>query len=317
VGLKAEWPKGTSVEVWPDPLPDLYAGEPVVLSAKVSSMNGELHFSGTFDGKPWTAALNISDAIDGAGVAKLWARSKIASLEAKAFADVDTTGIEKAIETVALEHHLVSSQTSLVAIDKTKSRPDGKGVASVDMPVNLPDGWVYDKVFGPPAQPMQKAMLNRQLQMNPTPPQLGSGASRNWAPSPSSGLLGFDGGSAPATEASEAYVQADQSADPALPADVTTLSSDAAPGVDPDQSPTITPSDADAGKAGQSYPLLPLTVVPKPDASPLAALKAAHGPSQRTALLALVLAFLSAVTFILWRYHRRDYASPRRIGRRI
>lgn len=29
------------------------------------------------------------------------------------------------------------------------------------------------------------------------------------------------------------------------------------------------------------------------------------------------LAFLSAVTLILWRYHRRDHASPRRIGRRI
>jgi hypothetical protein len=26
---------------------------------------------------------------------------------------------------------------------------------------------------------------------------------------------------------------------------------------------------------------------------------------------------LSAVTFVFWRYHRRDYASPRRIGRRI
>jgi hypothetical protein len=33
--------------------------------------------------------------------------------------------------------------------------------------------------------------------------------------------------------------------------------------------------------------------------------------------LQTVLAFLSAVTFIFWRYHRRDYASPRRIGRRI
>jgi hypothetical protein len=31
----------------------------------------------------------------------------------------------------------------------------------------------------------------------------------------------------------------------------------------------------------------------------------------------LILAFLSAVTFVFWRYHRRDYASPRRIGRRI
>ena len=103
VGLKASWPDGTAVETWPDPLPDLYAGEPVVLSAKVSSMSGELHFSGTFDGKPWTAALKISDAIDGAGVAKLWARSKIAALEAKAYTDPNDQGIEKAIETVALE----------------------------------------------------------------------------------------------------------------------------------------------------------------------------------------------------------------------
>jgi hypothetical protein len=31
----------------------------------------------------------------------------------------------------------------------------------------------------------------------------------------------------------------------------------------------------------------------------------------------LTLALLSAVTLVLWRYHRRDYASPRRIGRRI
>jgi len=49
----------------------------------------------------------------------------------------------------------------------------------------------------------------------------------------------------------------------------------------------------------------------------LAALKVPHDPNQRIAILALVLALLSAVTFILWRYHRRDYASPRRIGRRI
>ena len=34
-------------------------------------------------------------------------------------------------------------------------------------------------------------------------------------------------------------------------------------------------------------------------------------------LFVLLLTLLSALTFILWRYPRRDYASPRRIGRRI
>ena len=304
VGLKAEWPNGTSVEVWPDPLPDLYAGEPVVLSAKVGSMNGELHLSGTFDGKPWTAGLRISDAIDGAGVAKLWARSKIASLEAKLYTDLSATGIDKAIETVALEHHLVSSQTSLVAIDKTKSRPDGQGVSSVDMPVNLPDGWVYDKVFGPQNNTQhamkaagRPASYDRALMQNPS----GAGLSTSMMPS-APPQLAFDGSAVASTESA--------------PADV-----DAAPPVsDPAQMPdtvTVAPAGPEAGQKNQNYPVLPLTVVPKPEANPLAALKVPHDPNQRIAILALVLALLSAVTFILWRYHRRDYASPRRIGRRI
>jgi hypothetical protein len=311
VGLKAEWPNGTSVEVWPDPLPDLYAGEPVVLSAKASSMNGELHLSGTFDGKPWTAALRMSDAIDGTGVAKLWARSKIASLEAKPYTDLSATGIDKAIETVALEHHLVSSQTSLIAIDKTKSRPDGQGVASVDMPVNLPDGWVYDKVFGPNGN-TQHAMKAAGRPI--TYDRSGGGLLNSLMPS-APATLAFDGDSLAAGASQEAAPQADSAQIP----DTTTLPQEAAPQADSASAPdtaTVAPAAPDASQVAQNYPLLPLTVVPKPEASPLASLKA-RDMNQQIAILALVLAFLSAVTFILWRYHRRDYASPRRIGRRI
>jgi len=293
VGLKASWPDGTAVETWPDPLPDLYAGEPVVLSAKVSSMNGELHFSGTFDGKPWTAALRISDAIDGLGVAKLWARSKIAALEAKSYTDPNAKGIDKAIETVALEHHLVSSQTSLVAIDPLKSRPDGEPVSSVNMPLNLPDGWVYDKVFGSPA-----AMPRQYKAMAPS-----RGLNQSMAPMPSEALYGFDGGAEAAPPAADTAQTPDSSVSPA----------DAKPDVDTTVAPTV-PAD-NTIQAPQSYPLLPLTVVPKPDASPIA-LKASDA-NRRLVVLALLLTILSAVTLVMWRYHRRDYASPRRTGRRI
>jgi len=43
----------------------------------------------------------------------------------------------------------------------------------------------------------------------------------------------------------------------------------------------------------------------------------AQAIAPRIAVVALVLGLLSAATFIFWRNHRRDYASPRRIGRRI
>jgi Ca-activated chloride channel family protein len=293
LGLKVEWPQGTSAEVWPNPLPDLYAGEPVVLSAKVGAVSGELHLSGMFDGKPWTAALRMSDAVDGVGVAKLWARSKIDSLEAKAYGDVSFGVIEKQIEAVALEHHLVSSQTSLVAIDKSKSRPDGQGVASVDMPVNLPEGWVYDKVFGPQGdvQHAKRSTSNiRTLTMDPS----GFGIAPN--PSP---RFDYDGSAGPTATMSEAA----PTLNPAQVPDTTTAVAAVPP------APPVAQPD-------QTYPVLPLTVMPKPEADPLASLKAPD-TNQRLAILALVLALLSAVTVIFWRYHRRDYASPRRMGRRI
>ena len=312
VGLKAEWPQGTSAEVWPDPLPDLYAGEPVVLSAKVGATSGELHLSGTFDGRPWTAALRLSDAVAGTGVAKLWARSKIASLEAKRYSGTDEADIDKAIETVALEHHLVSSQTSLIAIDKTKSRPDGQGVASVDMPVNLPDGWVYDKVFGPAGK--QQAAAGKPGNYN----RSGGGLFNSLMPS-AAPQFSYDGGTNAPQEAAPlpldaapASGDADALADPStVTADTVDRSKVFSAGPDADPSQT-----RDASQAQQTYPVLPLTVVPKPELSPLASLKAPDA-TQRLALLALLLSLLSVATFIVWRYHRRDYASPRRIGRRI
>jgi Ca-activated chloride channel family protein len=296
VGLKAAWPDGAGTEVWPDPLPDLYAGEPVVLSAKVQAMKGELRLSGTFDGKPWTAALRLSDAIDGAGVAKLWARSKIAALESSLYGPMAALGadrVAKQIEAVALEHHLVSSETSLVAIDKSKSRPDGQGVATVDMPVNLPEGWVYDKVFGPAgAQKMKAASYNRALTMDPS----GYGIAPN--PSPQ---FNYDASAAPTATASEAMP-------PANPAQLPEMQS-------PDAA-TFGQTPPDADQAAQNYPVLPLTVVPKPEGNPLAVLKS-PSDNLRIVILALVLTLLSAVSLIVWRHHRRDYASPRRIGRRI
>ena len=38
--------------------------------------------------------------------------------------------------------------TSLVAVEQTPSRPDGARLTRADVPLNLPAGWEFDKVFG-------------------------------------------------------------------------------------------------------------------------------------------------------------------------
>ena len=43
---------------------------------------------------------------------------------------------------------LVSSQTSLVAVDKSPKRPVGYKLTRADVPLMLPAGWVFESVFG-------------------------------------------------------------------------------------------------------------------------------------------------------------------------
>ena len=38
--------------------------------------------------------------------------------------------------------------TSLVAVDKTPSRPEGEPLKVSELPINLPAGWDFAKVFG-------------------------------------------------------------------------------------------------------------------------------------------------------------------------
>ncbi len=151
-------------DVSPNPLPDLYAGEPLVIAAKLAAggslENAKLALSGEFAGQPWRVEMPLSGAATGPGVGKLWARRKIASLEALRSNDTDINQVDRTIENVALAHHIVSRLTSLVAVDVTQSRPGSKKLDTKKLPLNLPDGWEFNKVMGD-ASPLQKASYKR------------------------------------------------------------------------------------------------------------------------------------------------------------
>jgi len=151
--------------VSPDPLPDLYKGEPIVLAAQIDDMTGVLELTGDYAGQPWQVDMDIAKATAGEGIGKLWARRKIASLEAGYSYGNDYEAINRQVETVALDHHLVSSRTSLVAVDVKVTRPSGEGVTSTKLPLNLPAGWDAEKWFEEaPARSLsdpQKTMLQQ------------------------------------------------------------------------------------------------------------------------------------------------------------
>ena len=98
--------------------------------------------------------LPLISAAKGTGISKLWARRKISEIEvASTLGSIDQVSADKAVLKVALEHQLVSSQTRLVAVDKSPKRPAGYKLTRADVPLMLPAGWVFESVFGEtPAQ---------------------------------------------------------------------------------------------------------------------------------------------------------------------
>ncbi|MFM9862924.1 MAG: marine proteobacterial sortase target protein [Micropepsaceae bacterium] len=155
---------GVKLETSPNPIPDLYAGEPVVLTAITGSQSGKVNLTGRTGTTPWSTQLDLATAVEGRGVSKLWARSKISGIESSRYKGGNEGDIDAAVLKVALDHHLVSRLTSLVAVDVTPSRPVGELLSSHEMPTNLPHGWNFEKVFGEdPSNPLIKASVDQDL----------------------------------------------------------------------------------------------------------------------------------------------------------
>ncbi|MEM9123494.1 MAG: VWA domain-containing protein, partial [Pseudomonadota bacterium] len=158
----ADWPEAARAEAWPNPLPDLYAGEPVVLTAKMPEATGEVTLTGLLDGRRWAATIDLDKAVAGDGVSKLWARRKIASAEESRFDGAPYDEVDRKVLSVALQHHLVSRLTSLVAVDVTPSRPTDAPLASAEVPLALPEGWDFDKVFGDLGPQIERRLIEIQ-----------------------------------------------------------------------------------------------------------------------------------------------------------
>jgi Ca-activated chloride channel family protein len=136
-------------DIAPAVLPDLYRDEPLVLAAKLDRLSGSVEIKGRIGDRPWSVSLPLAKAAEGKGLSKLWARRKISDAEvARTTRQVTPDEADKTILALALQHQLVTRLTSLVAVDQTPSRPEGTPLKLTDLPLNLPAGWDFDKVFG-------------------------------------------------------------------------------------------------------------------------------------------------------------------------
>jgi len=114
---------GSVPDYWPTTISDLYQQEPLWVSIKSASHQEQpIIVSGTINGQYWQQQVDFEENQAAKGIDLLWANAQITSLELyKDAASRDR--VNKQVEALGLLYHLVTSQTSLVAVDVTPVNP--------------------------------------------------------------------------------------------------------------------------------------------------------------------------------------------------
>ncbi len=131
----------SGVEIWPQTIPDLYMGEPLMLVMKTKTLPTEITIKGNFANQTWDTTLTFNGGAQSDAVSVLWARQKIEGFMDRYRRQGQPESIKNDIIEIAIEHHLVSKFTSLVAVDKTPTRPAEALLKTKAVATNRPAGW--------------------------------------------------------------------------------------------------------------------------------------------------------------------------------
>ena len=106
-------------------IPDLYADQPIVVTARMKTLEPDVAISGFANKNTWSRGFELRKDGHSPGIARLWARGRIEDLTddlmlgADINMDIDADVLQQQITDIALKFHLVSAFTSLVAVDRT------------------------------------------------------------------------------------------------------------------------------------------------------------------------------------------------------
>ena len=145
--LHVDWPPGT--DAYPHQLPDLYLGEPLLLTARVPQPISQVRVSGMLAEHEWSSLAKLDSTRTARGLDRLWAQARISDLEEQLSRGGDETTLRPQIVQAALKAHLVSRYTSLVAVDKTPVRASDSTLHSTQIPNVLPAGSAFAQTATP------------------------------------------------------------------------------------------------------------------------------------------------------------------------
>ena len=127
-------------DITPARIPDLYAGEPLSVAMKLAPGIKRLTIKGRRGNTDWHHTAVIDSVGLNAGIGVDWARKMIVQWQRAGYKGLAQDKVREEVLSLALEHHLVSPYTSLVAVDVTPVRPQTDALKQKTVPPTRPHG---------------------------------------------------------------------------------------------------------------------------------------------------------------------------------
>jgi Ca-activated chloride channel homolog len=152
--VSIDWGGLPVAEVYPRMLPDLYSGNPLVITGRyTAATNGTIHIRGKRAGADFVRAIPVSLSATAGSYriqSSFWARGKIDDLMSQDWAGLQNGNmrpeLQKEITQLGLDYRLMTQFTSFVAVEEQVVTKDGKP-QRVEVPVEMPAGVTYDGIF--------------------------------------------------------------------------------------------------------------------------------------------------------------------------
>lgn len=181
VDLNIDWGSGRMTDVYPNPLPDLYSGQPLVVLGRFHGKGAsQIKVTGRTPQGSFTQTLELDwpaetpdRSVHWSALTQVWARARLDALMTRERdTPADQSKVRQEILSLALEHHLLSPYTAFVAIEEQK-HPERDQAERVLVPIHLPQG-TRREAFEPASPAMRPmaasgAMYARAM-MPPTAP---------------------------------------------------------------------------------------------------------------------------------------------------
>ncbi|MGL1956198.1 MAG: marine proteobacterial sortase target protein [Colwellia sp.] len=137
-----------SIEQYPQKIPDLYYGEPLVVAFKTKLMPTNIQVFGEQADQNWQQEVELLTQQESVGITSIWARAKIENLLDGLITGKNPDTVKKQVLATSLLHQVISPYSSFIAVEQAeKTDVDDVKQQKVPFPVTA-TAWQQQLIIG-------------------------------------------------------------------------------------------------------------------------------------------------------------------------